>query len=152
MKSVGGRLPKASGAYFATKVREQVPACISSALLPLLEEIENLTVRIREYDKQIEDLATTKSPRTQLMRQIRGVGVVTSLAFALTIDDPSRFHKSRDVGTTLACGRSRVIRAPASHNYPSAKPATSWCGDYSCIARNTFWVTGGRIAISAVGV
>lgn len=46
VKSVGGRLPSASGAYFATKVREQVPACISGALLPLLEEIENLTARI----------------------------------------------------------------------------------------------------------
>jgi len=98
-KSVGGRLPSASGAYFATKVREQVPACISRALLPPLEEIENLTARIREYDKQIEELATTKYPRTELMRQIRGVGVVTSLAFALTIDDPNRFHKSRDVGS-----------------------------------------------------
>lgn len=99
VKSVGGRLPSASGAYFATKVREQVPACINGALLPLLEEIEQLTLRIREYDKQIEALAKTKYPRTELMRQIPGVGVVTSLAFALTIDDPNRFRKSRDVGS-----------------------------------------------------
>jgi transposase len=99
VKSVGGRLPSASGAYFATKVREQVPACINGALLPLLEEIEQLTLRIREYDKQIEALAKTKYPRTELMRQIAGVGVVTSLAFALTIDDPNRFRKSRDVGS-----------------------------------------------------
>jgi transposase len=96
VKSVGGRLPSASGAYFATKVREQVPACISGALLPLLEEIENLTVRIREYDKRIEELAKTKYPKTALMRQIPGVGVVTSLAFALTIDDPNRFHKKQN--------------------------------------------------------
>jgi transposase len=33
------------------------------------------------------------------MRQISGVGVITSLVFALTIDDPNRFHKSRDVGS-----------------------------------------------------
>ena len=99
VKSVGGRLPSASGAYFATKVREQVPVCINGALLPLLEEIEQLTLRIREYDKQIEALAKTKYPRTELMRQIAGVGVVTSLAFALTIDDPNRFRKSRDVGS-----------------------------------------------------
>ena len=55
VKSVGGRLPKASGAYFAIRVREQVPPCISSALLPLLEEIENLTDRIHEYAKRIEE-------------------------------------------------------------------------------------------------
>ena len=101
VKSVGGRLPSASGAYFATKVRERVPVCIGGALLPLLDEIENLTVRIREYDKQIEELAKTKYPKTELMRQISGVGVVTSLAFALTIDDPNRFRKSRDVGSYL---------------------------------------------------
>jgi transposase len=101
VKSVGGRLPSASGAYFATKVREQVPACICSAVLPLLEEIENLTGRIHEYDKQIEELAKTKYPQTELMRQIPGVGVVTSLALALTIDDPNRFHKSRNVGSYL---------------------------------------------------
>ena len=50
-------LPSASGAYFSTKVRDQLPGCISGALLPLLEEIENLTIRIRVYDKQIEELS-----------------------------------------------------------------------------------------------
>ena len=118
VKSVGGRLPSASGAYFATKVREQVPACISAALLPLLDEIENLTVRIREYDKRIEELAKTKYPRTELMRQIRGVGVVTSLAFALTIDDPNRFHKSRDVGSYLGL-------RPKQSDSGSSKPQLS---------------------------
>jgi len=53
------------------------------------------------WSKRIEDLAKTKYPKTELMRQIPGVGVITSLAFALTIDDPNRFHKSRDVGSYL---------------------------------------------------
>ena len=101
VKSVGGRLPSASGAYFATKVREQLPACINGALLPLLEEIESITVHIRAYDKGIGALAKTQYPKTELMRQVAGVGVVTSLAFALTLDDPHRFHKSRDVGSYL---------------------------------------------------
>jgi transposase len=118
VKSVGGRLPSASGAYFATKVREQVPACISVALLPLLDEIEQLTVRIREYDKRIEELAKTKYPRTELMRQIPGVGMVTSLAFALTIDDPNRFRKSRDVGSYIGL-------RPEQSDSGSSKPQLS---------------------------
>jgi transposase len=118
VKSVGGRLPSASGAYFATKVSEQVPASISGALLPLLEEIEQLTVRIRAYDKRIEELAKTKYPRTELMRQIPGVGVVTSLAFALTIDDPNRFRKSRDVGSYLGL-------RPKQSDSGSSKPQLS---------------------------
>ena len=118
VKSVGGRLPSASGAYFATKVREQVPACISGALLPLLDEIEQLTVRIREYDKRIDELAKTKYPKTELMRQIPGVGVVTSLAFALTIDDPNRFRKSRDVGSYIGL-------RPKQSDSGSSKPQLS---------------------------
>ncbi len=101
VKSVGGRLPSASSECFATKVREQVPARIRAALLPLLKQIDSATVRIRAYDKAIEKLAQKKYPKTELMRQIPGVGVVTSLAFALTIDDPYRFRKSRDVGSYL---------------------------------------------------
>jgi transposase len=101
VKSVGGRLPSASGAYFSTKVRGKVPECIRGALLPLLDELESLTDRIREYDSQFEELAKTKYPKTELMRQIPGVGMVTSLAFTLTIDDPNRFHRSRDVGSYL---------------------------------------------------
>ena len=35
------------------------------------------------------------------MRQIPGVGVITSLAFTLTIEDPHRFAKSRDIAGYL---------------------------------------------------
>jgi len=118
VKSVGGRLPSASGAYFSTKVRDQLPGCVRGALVPLLEEIENLTIRIRVYDKQIEELAKTKYPKTEFMRQIPGVGVVTSLAFALTIDDPNRFHKSRDVGSYLGL-------RPKQSDSGSSKPQLS---------------------------
>jgi transposase len=101
VKSVGERLPRVSADYFAEKAGGQVPACVKVALSPLLEEIRRLTASIREYDRLIEELARTKYPGTQLMRQIPGVGVVTSVAFALTIDDPNRFHKSRDLGSYI---------------------------------------------------
>ena len=35
---------------------------------------------------------------TELLRQVTGVGSVTSMAFALTLESPLRFKKSRDVG------------------------------------------------------
>jgi transposase len=35
------------------------------------------------------------------MRQIPGVGVITSMAFTLTIDDSYRFRKSRDIAAYL---------------------------------------------------
>jgi len=35
------------------------------------------------------------------LRQVEGVGALTALTFVLTLEDPSRFVKSRTVGTYL---------------------------------------------------
>jgi transposase len=101
VKSIGGRLPGASGEYFAKKVREHIPAAICDALTPVLDQIEQLSDQLRDYDKRIEQMAKTEYAPTKLMRQIPGVGAITSLAFTLTIDDPHRFRKSRDIAGYL---------------------------------------------------
>ena len=36
-----------------------------------------------------------------MLRQVTGVGAITSLTFILTLENPSRFKKSRDVGAFL---------------------------------------------------
>jgi transposase len=101
VKSVGGRLPGASSDYFAKKVREHIPAAIRDALTPILDQIEQLSTQLHAYEKQIEQLSKTEYASTELMRQIPGVGVITSMAFTLTIEDPHRFGKSRDVAAYL---------------------------------------------------
>ena len=88
VKAFGSRLPASSPEYFPRKVGNHVPAPLQPALLPLLEQMSVLTSQIRAYDKQVEQLAQTRYPRTQLIQQIHGVGALTSLAFVLTIDDP----------------------------------------------------------------
>lgn len=35
------------------------------------------------------------------MRQVQGIGTLTALTFVLTLEDPKRFAKSRDVGAYL---------------------------------------------------
>ena len=40
-------------------------------------------------------------PETLTLREITGVGPVTALAYVLTLEDPTRFNKSRDVGPYL---------------------------------------------------
>ena len=101
VKAIGSRLPSSSPEYFPQKVRSHIPASLQPALLPLLDQMEMLTSQIRAYDKQVEQLTRTRYPQTQLIQQVRGVGALTSLAFVLTIDDPHRFQKSRDVGSYL---------------------------------------------------
>jgi len=46
-------------------------------------------------------LALDHYPETRLLRNVPGVGPVTSLAYILTLEDPHRFRKSRELGACL---------------------------------------------------
>jgi transposase len=65
------------------------------------EQIGQLTQQIKAADKKIARLSLERYPETRLLRQVRGVGPVTALAYILTIEDPERFQKSRDVPAYL---------------------------------------------------
>ncbi len=46
-------------------------------------------------------LCQERYAETRLLTQISGVGPLTALAFVLTLEDPRRFRKSREVGPAL---------------------------------------------------
>jgi transposase len=98
VKAMGGRLPSCSAESFAKKVTVAVPDSLVLAVLPLLEQIAEMSKRIRAYDKQVELLLRTRYPQAAVLRQPRGVGPITALAFVLGLGDPHRFAKSRQVG------------------------------------------------------
>ena len=58
--------------------------------------IRTLTEQVRAYEAWVKQ-AVERYPQTKPLQQISGVGALTSLAFVLTVGDPSRFEKSRDV-------------------------------------------------------
>jgi transposase len=101
VKSMGGRLPKCSTASFPHKVEEELPPAVREALLPLVQLVENLGSCIRGYDERIEKLGSEKYPHTKVLRQVKGVGPITALAYVLTLENPDRFAQSRDVGPYL---------------------------------------------------
>lgn len=100
-KSVGHRLPGASAEAFARKAREGLPENLEAALLPLIELVANLTEQIKAFDRQVEPMARTRYPQTARLRAVSGVGALTSVAYVLTVADPSRFERSREVGPYL---------------------------------------------------
>jgi transposase len=69
-------------------------------LLPVLKQLELLTSQIKEYDRQVEGLGK-KYRETEQLRQVNGVGAVTSVAYTLIVDNPDRFKRSRDAGPYL---------------------------------------------------
>jgi len=78
--------------------RREMPEILRPALLPTLELIDELTARIRHYDSEVGRLCKEEFPETGALRQIRGVGPLVALAFVATIEDPTRFDDSRNVG------------------------------------------------------
>jgi len=67
----------------------------------LLAALEVSSNQIGEYNQQIECLAEKSYPQVALLKQVKGVGTLIALTFLLTLEDPHRFRKSRDVGCYL---------------------------------------------------
>jgi len=101
VKSLGSRLGSCSTRSFVRKGGSQLPEPLRPALEPLLEVLAAMTRQIEDYDRQIEEACREKYPETELLRQVKGVGAVTSLAYVLTLEDPHRFGRSRSVGGFL---------------------------------------------------
>lgn len=100
-KSMGERLAKCDADQMSVEKLAGLPQPLREALEPLAQEVEALTVRIKRSDRQIEQIARTKYPETELLQQVQGVGTLIALTFVLTVDDKQRFQKSRDVGCYL---------------------------------------------------
>jgi transposase len=98
VKSMGGRVPACSAESFHTHAAATIPETLRAALMPLVAEVTALTTQIRAYDKQVEALARRQYPKAALLQQVKGVGPLTAVAFMLTLEDPARFARSREVG------------------------------------------------------
>jgi transposase len=102
VKTCGVRLDRCDAKGFHRRVAEQVPSELKPALDPLLEVLKALEVKIDEFDAAIAEIAKDRyGEDVRRLRQVSGVGPIISLAFVLTVDDPARFQKNRDVGAYL---------------------------------------------------
>ena len=97
-KSMGERLPKCDADQMGVLQTVSLPPKLRQALEPLLKEVESLTKKIKESDREIEQIARKDYPETALLQQIGGVGPLIALTFILTIEDKDRFQKSREIG------------------------------------------------------
>jgi len=54
-----------------------------------------------EYDNKIAQIARSGYPEMARLRQVTGVGELIALTYVLTLEDPQRFRRNRDVGGYL---------------------------------------------------
>jgi len=99
--ALGIRFPKGSG-KLATRVQAALTERpdLKVMIKPLLASVEALKTQIRRLDEEVLKQAKA-SKASQLLMTIPGVGPITALAFTATIDDATRFEKSRAVGAYL---------------------------------------------------
>ena len=100
-KSCGHRMPASTTSCFAKRSLAVMPPGLAQALGPVLEQIAAMTLKIKHYDQQIQQLSQAKYPETQALLKVHGVGHITALTFVLTLGNKERFGRSRDVGCYL---------------------------------------------------
>lgn len=96
-KSHGERLPACDADQMGPDKLVDLPVALSQALRPLLEQVAALTEKIQELDAEVARMAR-EHPACVLLQQVTGVGPLISLTYVLTVEDPQRFQRSRDVG------------------------------------------------------
>ena len=100
-KSYGERLRGCNVRNLNPEKAEALSPELQTALQPLLTAVQSISEQIREYNQRIETLAQERYPQSALLKQVKGVGTLIALTFLLTLEDPQRFRKSRDVGCYL---------------------------------------------------
>ncbi|MFQ5750018.1 MAG: transposase [Planctomycetota bacterium] len=114
VKSMGARLRKVSAASFHKLDLELLPEVLRPALSPVLQTIGQLTMQIRQYDRDLAKLAMERHPEAAVLQQVPGVGPWTALTFLQILEDPRRFPKSRTAGAFLGL-RPRQRDSGAEH-------------------------------------
>jgi len=108
LKAFGIKVPTCSASCFHRRAEEYVPLALRPALLPILATLEDLERRIRGFDDAALRLAEERYPDAKVLRQVGGVGPLVSIAYVLTVGDPHRFRRSRDVGPWVGlCPKTR---------------------------------------------
>ena len=114
-KSYGERLRKCGTQQVNRDSASVLSPELRAALEPLLAEVESLNQRIAEYDRRIEQIATEVHPEVARLKQVKGVGTLIALTYVLTVGDPRRFRRSRDLGCYLGL-------RPGRRNSGSSQP------------------------------
>ena len=102
LREAGLKLGRPARKEFAARVRELIgaDAVLSASAEPLLVIIAAMAGELAQLTRRVLEIVRDEPVCRRLMG-VPGVGPLTALAFRATIDQPSRFRRSRDVGAHL---------------------------------------------------
>lgn len=97
LRAFGYRVAGKAPHTFAERVdRMRLSGELHQVIEPLLEQLDLVSGEIARRDEELAALAQ-EIPAVERLQQIPGVGPITSLYFVLSIEDPHRFRRSREV-------------------------------------------------------
>ena len=115
LRAFGYRVAGKAPHTFAERVdRMKLPDELHQVIEPLLEQLDLLSGEIARRDEELAGMAR-EIPAVERLQQIPGVGPITSLYFVLSIDDPHRFRRCRDVAAFFGLRPSMRESGGASH-------------------------------------
>lgn len=102
VKALGHRVRSCDADRFPAVAVESLPPEVEGVVTPALKAIVAITEQVAELDRAIESTAATDyAHEVGRLIQVHGVGTLTALTYLLTLNDSSRFPKSRRVGAYL---------------------------------------------------
>jgi transposase len=115
LRGFGHRIP--GGVHHTLSVRIgkiELPDELQAVIQPLVDQLNLINAEIALCEKGLEEVAA-ELPEVAHLRQIPGIGLIVALYFVLTIDDPDRFGKSRDVAAFFGLRPTMRSSAKVSH-------------------------------------
>lgn len=125
LKNFGLIIGRAKMTTFTTRATELIEGRpeLGIAIEPLLKARETLAGQIEGLDRKVLRLARSE-PQARRFMTVPGVGPITALCYLATIDDPSRFKKSRSVGAYVGLTTRRYASGETDRTGRISK-----CGD-----------------------
>ena len=121
LKNLGLVIGRAKLNVFAVRAEELIESRpeLMAAIKPLLEARKAIEQQVDDLDRKVMRLARNDAQVRRFMTA-PGVGPITALCFLATIDDPTRFKRSRSVGAYVGLTTRRY-----------ASGETDWTGRIS---------------------
>jgi len=125
LKNFGLVIGRAKMNTFTTRATELLDGRpeLAAAVEPLLKARDALARQIEGLDRKVLRLARSE-PQVRRFMTVPGVGPITALCYLATIDDPSRFKKSRSVGAYVGLTTRRYASGETDRTGRISK-----CGD-----------------------
>lgn len=125
LKNVGLVVGKAKRGVFSARVSSLIAdhPILAEAVEPLLVTRDDIGRKITDLDGKLNRLARDDEPTRRFMT-MPGIGVITALAYRTTIDDPTRFKRSRNVGAYVGLTPRRFASGEFDYTGRISK-----CGD-----------------------